>query len=200
MGRIAIDITGNKYGRLTVIKKTGRDKKGNALWLCKCSCGELSIVRSQHLRRGETKSCGCLAKGNARRYGESRNRLALIWRAMINRCLSENNPNYKHYGARGIIVCAEWFDFFAFRDWANSNGYSEELTLERKDVNGNYEPANCKWATMKDQENNRTNNRLIFAKGRTMTLQQWSDLTGIPRETIRSRLERGWSAERSLAI
>jgi len=117
---------------------------------------------------------------------------------MINRCCSEDNPNYKHYGGRGITICNEWLDYYNFRDWALVNGYEDHLTLERKNVNSNYDPENCKWATMKEQENNRTNNHLITFNGRTKTLQQWSDETGIYSSTLRSRLQRGWSIEQAL--
>jgi hypothetical protein len=199
MGRIAIDLKGKQFGRLKVKERAGVDKGGNALWLCECICGKFTIVRSQHLRNNETQSCGCLSKQNALKYGESKTRIGMIWRAMINRCCSERNPNYKHYGGRGISVCDEWLNYYNFRDWSTSNGYEDNLTLERKNVNGNYEPNNCKWATMKEQENNRTNNHLITFNGETKTLQQWSEVTGISRETLRSRILRGWPSSKALA-
>lgn len=195
-----IDIAGQRYGNLTVIKRTGTDKGGNALWACECVCGELAVVRSQHLRNNETQSCGCMAKKNALKYGESKSRIGRIWRAMINRCRSELNPNYRHYGERGIIVCSEWIDYHNFHDWALDNGYKDNLTIERKNVDGNYEPENCKWATMKEQENNRTNNHLITFIGKTQTLQQWSEETGIARETLSSRIRRGWTIPQTLSV
>ena len=118
---------------------------------------------------------------------------------MKNRCYRPKTQSYKSHGARGVTVCDEWLhDFQAFYDWAMANDYADNLTIDRIDVNGNYEPSNCRWTTPKEQANNTRRNRLITYNGKKQTLQQWADEIGIKRQTIEKRLERGWSIENSL--
>lgn len=115
------------------------------------------------------------------------------------RCFNENHQSYPHYGGRGITVCEEWRDNFqAFYDWAMANGYSDNLTIDRKDNDGNYEPSNCRWATNKEQANNKRNNRIITFEGETHDVTKWSEIKGIPRATIYTRLCRGWDIEKVL--
>jgi len=119
---------------------------------------------------------------------------------MVSRCYCKSFTNFKNYGGRGITVCKEWKeDFRLFRDWALSHGYSDELTLDRKDVNGNYEPSNCRWITNKEQQHNKRTNRLITWNGETHTLKQWSEITGIHPKTISKRIDRGWTIEEALS-
>jgi hypothetical protein len=158
-----IDLTGQKFGFLTVLNRHGYSGKENT-WLCKCDCGNLAIVIGRDLRSGNTKSCGCFQKlrateANTKHGGSSRkNREPLYkrWECIKQRCYQTNFKSYKDYGGRGIRVCDEWLnDYSAFREWALNNGFQEHLTIERIDVNGNYEPLNCTWIPKCEQSKNR---------------------------------------------
>lgn len=202
------DLTGKKFNRLTVISFHGVTKSGNATWLCECECGNTNIVSGAALKLGSVKSCGCYMRDVQREkhttHGRSRSRLYLIYIGMIRRCYKEKNPNYKNYGAREIRVCDEWLTGFeAFYDWAMRNGYDEtskrgECTLDRVDVDGHYEPSNCRWVSAKVQARNKRNNRLITYKGETKTLYEWAEKVGINPHTLESRFRRGWTVEKAL--
>lgn len=203
------DLTGIRFGRLTVVERRGSSKQGEPLWYCVCDCGNTNIVRAQSLKKGHTKSCGCLsAEMVACRHithGKKGTRLYDVWKNMKKRCFNANSPNYKDYGGRGITVCEEWKDDFkSFYDWAMDNGYDEsalrgKFTIDRIDVNGNYEPSNCRWATAEEQNNNKRINRMLTYAGKTQTLEQWARETGINRQTIRNRIDKfHWSVEKAL--
>lgn len=197
------DITGQKFGRLTVLGRKQNDKKN--IWYCQCDCGNTAFVYKHDILTGKTKSCGCLRRevtaAKRKKHKMSHSRLYRIWNAMKERCLCETNPNYGNYGGRGISVCSKWEDNFqAFYDWAMSNGYNDNLTLDRVDVNGNYEPSNCRWSTRKEQNFNKRNNRLLTYNGKTQTLQQWSDEIGMEYTTILYRIEHGWTIEAALTV
>lgn len=161
-------------------------------------------VSGQELRKGDTKSCGCIKSEmdltRNKTHGESNTRLYRIWKRMRQRCNDVNSSDYSHYGGRGICVCDEWQnDYHAFRNWAMANGYNDQLTLDRIDVDGSYNPDNCRFVTMKTQSNNRTNNQAIEYNGETHTIAEWSDLTGIQYGTLYNRIYTyGWSPERAL--
>lgn len=201
----AIDITGQKYGRLTVISLSHSDKRGERFWLCKCECGKEITASGYKLRSGNTKSCGCLQKemrdaGLHKTHGMTNSKLYYTWENMKHRCQDPKNAMYKHYGGRGIKVCSEWADSFQdFKEWALTHRYREGLSIERIDVNGNYEPENCKWITLKEQYLNRTDSHMVTAFGKTQTIREWADETGLKYDTIERRLNGyGWSAERAL--
>lgn len=131
-------------------------------------------------------------------HGETKTRLHKIWEAMRSRCCDKNHKHFGDYGGRGIHICEEWSDYIHFRNWALNNGYSEDLTIDRINVNGNYCPENCRWVTMKEQQNNKRTNRYISMNGETHTIAEWSEITGIKKTTLRERLNSGWSVEKSL--
>lgn len=130
--------------------------------------------------------------------GKWRTRIYHIWNGMMGRCTRKSNPNYANYGAKGIQVCEAWKDFDVFREWAMANGYADNLTIDRIDNNGNYEPGNCKWSTMKDQQNNKKNNHVVTYAGETKTISQWAEDLGIKTHTLFTRFKRGWSVEKAL--
>ena len=197
------DMSGYRFGRLVITKKTGSNEKGCAVWECICDCGNVVHKSGELLRRGFIKSCGCLyeevSKQGNPKHNKSNTRIYRIWSEMKRRCLNPNDARYRNYGGRGIKVCNEWLhDFQAFYDWAMSHGYTDNLTIDRIDNDGNYEPSNCRWTTYKQQANNTSNNHFLTYNGETHTISEWSMITGIKSQTISNRIRRGWSIERSL--
>lgn len=147
---ICRDLVGFRFGRLVVV---ARDfgKKGNTKWFCKCDCGRDTTVYGCHLKSGATKSCGCLNKEAVserfRTHGKTNTRLFRIWQNMHKRCEYQSHEQYKNYGGKGVSVCEQWKDFEPFFEWSIQNGYLDDLTIDRINPNGNYEPSNCQWLT-----------------------------------------------------
>lgn len=198
------DLTNLKFGRLTVISLCGKSKRNDNMWLCRCDCGNGKVVKAYNLTSGHTKSCGCLTKdiqrekmNNLRRtHGLSNTRLYEIYCLMKARCYNQNNEMYRYYGKKGVKICDEWLkDFMNFYNWSLSHGYSDELTIDRIDVNGNYEPINCRWVTMVVQANNKTNNRKYMLNGEWYTAPELSRMFGVNCKKLRYRLENGWDVK-----
>lgn len=197
---------GKRFGKLTVIgKNEERAKNGTIKYICQCDCGNTSIIRGDHLRSGETLSCGCLIK----KYGITKytkegqstlnQRLYAIYDKIKQRCYNKNNRAFKYYGSRGIKIYQPWLDdFMIFYNWAVNNGYSDNLTIDRINVNGNYEPDNCRWATYEEQNNNTRRNVHITYNGKTQSVSQWSRDLNIPMNRIYYRYHKGWSDKECL--
>lgn len=186
----AIDLTGKVFGYWTVIKRDGRYNNGDARWLCRCICGKEKQVRGRDLRDGTSKSCKCKRVPPNIKHGLYKTRLHGIWETMKARCNNKNFSQYKRYGLIGVKVCKEWNnDFLAFYNWAMANGYKDNLTIDRINVFGNYEPSNCRWATPMEQANNRKNNRYITYRGIKKSLSNWSRYFGISKRKLVYRMD-----------
>lgn len=207
MGRPLIDITGQRFGILTVIEPIYDQDSRRWKWRCKCDCGNETLSSANNLKSGVT-SCGCLRrkKSHDRLYvhGKSHSRLFPIWQSMMQRCDNPRCHAYDNYGGRGIRVCDAWEDDFeAFEEWAYANGYDDnaprgKCTIDRIDVNGDYEPNNCRWVSMAKQANNKRCSVYIEFNGERKTIGEWAKETGLTHSMIKGRLNRGWSIERAL--
>lgn len=202
MGKF-IDLTGQKFGRLTVIERvedyispSGYKK---IRWLCQCECGNTTAVEASSLRTGHVKSCGCIVNN---KNGLYKTTLYKKLKGMKERCYRKYNDSYKNYGARGIKICDEWLDknngFLNFYNWAINNGYKDGLSIDRINVNGNYEPNNCRWVSMSEQSKNTRNTHNIMYQGETHCLSDWAKISGIKRPTLLQRINNGWSIEKAL--
>lgn len=201
-----VDLIGKKFTNLTVIEEAGRNKDGRVIWLCKCDCGNYHKTLGKYLLEGSTTSCGCRrAKILAdeaeaiKTHGMSNTKLYSVWSGMKRRCNNPNDDSYNNYGGRGIKVCEDWNKFENFYEWAINNGYSGELTIDRINVDGDYEPSNCRWADHKTQGNNTRRNHYLTYKGVTKTMSEWADISGISYYTLRGRINQyHWSVEKAL--
>ena len=196
-----VDLTGQKFGILSVIKRA-ENHNGDTYWLCRCDCGKEIQVRADHLRSNKIRSCGCatgsLITKAKTKHGMRHTHLYGVWNTMIQRCENPQSEEAYLYYARGVSVCRDWHDFTVFRDWALANGYEKGLTIDRIDNDGNYEPSNCRWATKIEQANNKRTNRRIEYNGEIKTLAQWAREYDIDYRKLWLRLERGWDFEKAL--
>lgn len=190
--RLPNDLTGQRFNKLVAVRITGKRKNGLALWLCDCDCGEVTTVESAALRSGKIQSCGCLQLAAASTHGMSYSPEYRCWSGMRVRCENIQAKGYAAYGGRGIEVCARWKD--AFENFLEDMGPkpTKSHTIDRIDNDKGYSPDNCKWATKSEQANNRRSNINITAFGKTHTVAEWAELSGIHRMTIYQRLDAGW--------
>lgn len=162
----------------------------------KCDCGNIKYVKFSHFKDGSTKSCGCLRVESAKKRRYIKNhRLYYIYRSMKDRCNNPNASNYHRYGGRGIKIYKEWDTYKNFENWALKNGYSDNLSIDRIDNDGNYEPSNCRWTDNITQANNTRTNRFIEYKGEVKTVAEWCRELGIPKARTYARLARGLNLE-----
>lgn len=194
---------GEKFADLTVIGLAGKDKHNRQLWKCKCVCGNEIDVLPTYLFRGEVKSCGCLRSRKPWRkyengYGAG-SRIYRIWAAMKTRATNPNHPEANSYHNRGIDICEEWKNSYpAFLNWALQNGYTDDLSIDRIDVNGDYCPENCRWATTKEQSVNRRNTVYWEKDGEKIPIFVYCEERGLNYRTVKSRIRSGWDIERAL--
>jgi hypothetical protein len=203
-----IDLTGERFGRLTVLSKaqtiTYKNHRGRTItWDCQCDCGSRLRVPGCSLRTGNTQSCGCLHKDIMTIHGEStrqrRTPEYTAWVAMKARCSDPNHPSYQYYGGRGITVCQRWKDSYA--DFASDMGRRPPgHSIDRINNNGNYEPGNCRWATRREQSDNQGHHpTILMHDGKSRTITEWAAIAGLSRSALRTRLQRGWTLESALA-
>lgn len=210
MGRIK-NIIGNRYGKLIVIEKTEERKNNKVVWKCRCDCGNITYSVKSQLDSGYKKSCGCLREDNKfkvfnvpvnkkpiliNNINIYNTRLYKIYRGIKDRCYNSNNKSYKYYGSKGIKLCDNWKDYFEeFYKWSLNNGYSDELTIDRIDNNGSYEPNNCRWVSQKVQCNNKSNNAYVKYKGQKYTYSEFEYKFKIPQKNISKLIKRGYKIE-----
>jgi hypothetical protein len=202
MGNL-IDLTGKRFHRLVVISRAVNHGK-DARWNCQCDCGNTSIVQSNNLKSGNSKSCGCLNIDNITVHGCSGKKITseyIAWDNMKSRCYNPNNPRYKHYGERGIKICDRWLGKNGFQHFIEDMGAkpSAEYSIDRIDNDGDYEPSNCRWATIKQQRNNqRVHPNSILIKGEP--LRSYCKRNNISFHTMYNRIKIcGWSIEKAIS-
>lgn len=197
-------LTGQKIKMFTVLELSNeKDKNGRKKWKCQCECGNIRYILAQDLmRENGQKSCGCTSiqriKDARTTHGMSKTRLYDIWDAMKGRCKNPKRTNFHDYGGRGIKVCDEWCEFENFMEWALKNGYTDDLSIDRIDFNGNYEPTNCQWVTQKAQMNNTRRTKTLSFDGKIMSMNLWAEEKGIKKRTLEARIKAGWSTEEAL--
>ena len=193
------DMTGYQFNGCEVLRKNGTSKDNRAKWMCKCRCGKRFEAIGKSIRNGHTKSCGCYRKEithnrgkNNKTHGDTKTRLYNIYRGMKERCLNKNYESYHRYGGRGIEICDGWKnDFVAFKKWALDNGYTENLTIDRINNDGNYEPNNCRWVDRKTQTRNRSITKRTMFRGELVTLGEISEITGLSYYMVHYRYKNG---------
>lgn len=190
------DLDGKRFGRLTVIRRVGRNKWHDSVWECSCDCGNVTTVSEGHLKDGHTTSCGCFAREERSRRatrhgllkGGKKPRTFIIWNGMKARCFNPRSTSYPRYGARGISVCDEWLDYETFNRWAVAHGYADGLELDRIDNDGPYCPSNCRWVTRSRNQRNTSRTHMMTISGKTQCVSDWIIELGISKSTFYQHL------------
>lgn len=195
-----IEMIGKKFGKLTVLEDCEEyDKYGYKIYKCICDCGNITYINSNNLKTGNTKSCGCLKVDRLIKHGKYKTRMYRIYNNMKNRCYNEKHRDFHNYGGRGVTICDEWLsDFMNFYKWSIEHGYTNKLSIDRIDVNGNYEPYNCRWTTSKQQANNKRNTIHLTYNGKTQTIHEWADELGVKYTRLYTRYRRKWKTKEIL--
>lgn len=199
----SLNLSGVVVNSLTVVERTSARHGSSVMWLCRCICGSELLVRACTLKASRIKSCGCKTKEILRAarstHGLSKTepKTFHVWRGMRARCEKQYHKSYDDYGARGIAICDRWQDFGLF--FADMGRAPDGMTLERIDNDGNYEPGNCRWATHKEQANNRRSNVFVMHEGVQLTMAQLAEAVAIPRDTLERRLKMGWPMDRAVS-
>jgi hypothetical protein len=189
------ELKGKTFGRLVVVGFEGRGDYNKLIWLCRCICGNETRVLADNLNNGRTKSCGCLRKTTRLTHGKCKTKAYRSWKKMRDRCFNPNDTYYHNYGGRGINVCDRWNDFQNFFD--DMGERPENRSLDRINNDGDYEPANCRWATKDQQEKNKRSNKRIVFEGKSMIGVEWAKELNMDYSTLLTRLRRGWTVERA---
>jgi len=200
-----LGIAGEKFNKLTVLNKTNEKANKTYLWLCECECGNLTKVKKWNITSGNTRSCGCLKVESIKKVGQQNishgmryTKIYKIWESMKRRCNNEKAERYASYGGRGITYCEEWEKFDGFYEWVKESGYKEGLSIDRIDVDGNYEPSNCRWVTLEQQSFNKTNSRKVHYKDKELTIAELAKKTGKSYHLLYQRIVKlGWSVSES---
>ena len=194
------DLRNMRFGKLLVLEPIKKSYETKYHWLCVCDCGKEKIIMSSNLIRGISTTCGCgkIKIGEVTtKHGMTNTRMFKIWSGIRKRCTNQKCESYKHYGGRGIKISEKWNNFIDFYN-DMKEGYADDLSLDRIDHNGNYEPGNCRWATSKTQNRNRRNNNVITFNNESKTLAEWSELSGNNYTVINYRIKKGWDTERAI--
>ena len=196
------DLTGKKFGRLSIIEKAFK-KDYTQYYKCKCDCGTIKIINGSSIKKGDIVSCGCLRKERFLKFitthGKTNTRLHTIWNGMKQRCQNKKCKYYKNYGNKGITICDDWSNtFMSFYNWAYENGYADNLTIDRINNRGNYDPYNCRWITIQEQQHNTSLNNVIEINGKKFVLAEVARMAGVADDCIRNRIRLGLKNEELL--
>lgn len=193
MGKL-IDLTGKRFGRLTVIERVNgtvvRGKSPKVFWRCKCDCGNIREIDGYSLRSGNTQSCGCIFMETITKHGGYGERLYKIWSQMKERCNNPHNKHYSYYGGKGVAVCEEWTEYAPFRDWSIKNGYSGGLSIDRIDPNKGYSPDNCRWITISENSRKASKKHIITVNGISKNCAEWETSLNLGRNAVTHWIKR----------
>jgi hypothetical protein len=194
------DLTNIRFGKLIAIKPIKKSYDTKYYWECICDCGKTKVIMSSNLVRGISTTCGCgkIKIGEiTTKHGMTKTRIFKIWAGVRKRCTNPRCKSYNHYGGRGIKISDKWNNFMDFYN-DMKEGYADNLSLDRINPNGNYEPGNCRWATQKTQSRNRRNNHIIEYKSESKTLAEWSEISKVPSNAIKYRIQNGWDIGKAI--